>query len=161
MRVTKSKLLFVTFCAVFALFVYAVKAQAQGISSIVSLFSKKQIEIVIATPVPTPTPVLWTMAQKITEAKSLLKDVVLTVGDEPISYTETRYTSVNGKLAPTVKNFKEPEKQIALAVLNTSSGQIQIVTIIKRGAELIAPTGFNIDILRRPNGIIGNGWNTA
>ena len=161
MRITKSKLLFVALCAVFALFIYAVKAQAQGISSIKNLFSKKEINIVMATPIPTSTPVPWTMAQKIIEAKNLLSDVILTVGDKPIAYTETRYALVNGKLAPTVKNFKEPEKQIALAVLNTSSGQIQIVTIIKRGAELIAPTDFNIDILRRPNGIIWNGWNTA
>ncbi|MEK7217555.1 MAG: hypothetical protein AAB640_00765 [Patescibacteria group bacterium] len=148
-------------CAVFALFIYALGAQAQSISSIVNLFSKKQIEIVIASPVATSTPVPWTIAQKIIEAKNLLKDVVLTVGEKPIAYTETRYMLVNGKLAPTIKSFKEPEKQIALAVLNTSSGQIQIVTIIKRGVELVAPAGFNIDILRRPNGIIWNGWNTA
>ena len=156
-------------CAIFALSVYALKAQAQSISSIVNLFSKKQVEIVIASPSTTPTPVPWTIAQKITEAKELLKDVTLMVGNKPISYTETRYTSVKGKLAPTVKNFKEPEKQIALAVLDTLSGQVQIVTIIKRGAELIVPTGpdapggvnWNISILQRPTGIIWNGWNTA
>ena len=79
---------------------------------------------------------------KIIEAKNLLKDVVLTVGEKPIAYTETRYMLVNGKLAPTIKSFKEPEKQIALAVLNTSSGQIQIVTIIKRGVELVCSGGF-------------------
>lgn len=127
------------------------------------LFSNIQIIVTptptpVATPIPTPS---WTTAQKIIEAKNLLKDVSLTVGDKPIAYTETRYTSVNGKLAPTVKNFKEPEKQIALAVLNTQSGQIQIVTVTKRGSELIVPSGFNIDILQRPNGIIWNGWNTA
>lgn len=127
------------------------------------LFSNRQIIVTptpVATSLPIPTPI-WTMTQKIAEAKNLLKDVVLTVGDKPISYAETRYTLVKGKLAPTVKNFKEPEKQIALAVLDTSSGRIQIMTIIKRGAELIAPTGWNIDILQRPNGIIWNGWNTA
>ena len=148
-------------CAIFALSIYALKAQAQSISSIVSLFSKKQIDIVIATPIPTPTAVPWTITQKISEAKNLLKDRILTVGDKPIVYTETRYTSVNGKIALTAKKFKEPEKQIALAVLDTVSGQIQVITIIKRGAELIAPAGWNINILQRPNGIIWNGWNTA
>ena len=148
-------------CAIFAMFFYASQIEAQSLSSLTNLFSKKQIEVVIAPLIATPTPVLWTIAQKITEAEGLLKGITLAVGDKDIAYTETRYTSVNGKLALTLKNFKEPEKQIALAVLDTLSGQIQVVTIIKRGGELIAPAGWNMNILQRPNGIIWNGWNTA
>ncbi|OGM97452.1 MAG: hypothetical protein A2735_01835 [Candidatus Yanofskybacteria bacterium RIFCSPHIGHO2_01_FULL_41_21] len=136
---------------------------AQNIPILMGLFSPRQIivtptPVITATPIPTP---VWTVSQKITEAKELLRNTTLTVGNKPIAYTETRYTSVKGKLALTVKSFKEPEKEIALAILNISSGEIKIVTIIKRGAELIAPSGFNINILRRPNGIIWNGWNTA
>lgn len=168
MQINKSKLLFTMTCAVLVLSIYASQAKAQSIASIVNLFSKKQINIVI-TPAPSPTPVPWTIAQKIIEANELLKNITLTVGDKPITYTETRYTLVNGKIAPTVKSFKEPEKQIALAVLDTSTGKIQVVTITKHGADLIAPSGpdapggvnWNIDILQRPNGIIWNGWNTA
>lgn len=167
MRIKKSKLIFVVSCGVFVLLFFTSQVDAQNISALTSLFSKKQIEVVI--PSPSATPVPWTIAQKIIEAKNLLKDIALTVGDKPIAYTETRYTSVNGKLALTAKNFKEPEKQIALAVLDTSTGRIQVVTIIKRGADLIAPTGpaapggvnWNINILQRPTGIIWNGWNTA
>jgi len=171
MKTAKSKVLLIALGSFLVLSFYISQVYAQNLSAnlstLASIFSKKQIEIV--TTIPIPTPVSWTIAQKIIEAKNLLKDVVLEVGDKPISYTETRYTLVNNKLAPTIKNFKEPEKQIALAVLDTSSGQIQIVTIVKRGAELIAPTGpdalggvnWNIDILQRPNGIIWNGWNTA
>src|SRR3989344_2929789 len=136
---------------------------AQNIPILMGLFSPRQIivtptPVITATPIPTP---VWTVSQKITEAKELLRNTTLTVGNKPIAYTETRYTSVKGKLALTVKSLKEPEKEIALAILNISSGEIKIVTIIKRGAELIAPSGFNINILRRPNGIIWNGWNTA
>ena len=54
-------------CAVFALFIYALGAQAKSISLIVNLFSKKQIEIVIVSPIPTP--VSWTMAQKLLKPK--------------------------------------------------------------------------------------------
>ncbi len=163
MRIKKSKLLLISAGAVFAVFLYSAPAQAASISasisSLTNLFSQKQIEIII--PSPTAPPVPWTISQKITEAENLLKGVTLTVGDNDIAYTETRYTLVNGKLAPTVKNFKEPEKQIALAVLDTVSGQIQIVTIVKHGADLIAPPGWNINILQRLSGIIWNGWNTA
>jgi len=161
MSIIKSKFLLIILGIILSLSFYVSQVHAQNLSSFISLFSKKQIDVVIATPIPTPTAVPWTISQKITEAKNLLKDRILTVGDKPIAYTETRYTSVNGKIAPTTKNFKEPEKQIALAVLDTASGQIQVVTIIKRGADLIAPTGWNINILQRPNGIIWNGWNTA
>ncbi len=160
MRIKKSKLIFLTLAAVSAVSFCVSRVEAKSLSSLVSIFSKKQIEVVIS-PTTTPTPVLWTISQKIAEATNLLKDIILTVGDKPIAYTETRYTSVNGKLAMTVKNFKEPEKQIALAVLDTSSGKIQVITVIKRGAELIAPSGWNINILQRPSGIIWNGWNTA
>jgi len=159
MRIKKTKLLFIITCVLAAIFICVSQVKAQSISSLIGLFSQKHIEVVIAP--PTPTPALWTISQKITEAKNLLKDTILTVGNNPIAYTEIRYTSINGKLTPTVKNFKEPEKQIALAVLDTSSGQIQVITIIKRGAELIAPAGWNINILQRPSGIIWNGWNTA
>lgn len=161
MRIIKSKLLLIFLGAVLALSFYVSRADAHGLSLLANIFSKKQIDVVIASSTATPTPVPWTIAQKITEAQGLLKNITLTVGNKDIAYTETRYTSVNGKLASTTKNFKEPEKQIALAVLDTSSGEIQIITIIKRGAELIAPAGWNINILQRPNGIIWNGWNTA
>ncbi len=141
--------------------VFVSQTQAKSISFLTNIFSKKQIDIVAVSVTTTPTPISWTMDKKIAEAKELLKDTTLAVGDKDIAYSETRYTSVNGKLAPTVKNFKEPEKQIALAVLDTTTGTIQVITIIKRGSELIPPSGWNIDIMQRPNGIIWNGWNTA
>lgn len=160
MKIAKLKLLLAIFRSVFVILFCVSQVKAQSISSLTGLFSKKQIDIVVS-PSLTPTPVPWIISQKIIEAEGLLKNATLTVGDKDIAYTETRYTLVNGKLAPTVKSLKEPEKQIALAVLDTSSGQIQIVTIIKRGAELIAPAGWNINIIQRLTGIVWNGWNTA
>ncbi|MBP9822091.1 MAG: hypothetical protein KBC81_01445 [Candidatus Pacebacteria bacterium] len=159
MKINKLKFLVTTAGVVFVVSFSLTQVHAQIIPSIKNIFSKKQVEIII--PSTSPTPVPWVMSEKIKEAKGLLKDVILEVGDNPIAYSETRYMLVNNKLAPTKKNFKEPEKQIALAVLDTVSGNIQVVTIIKRGIELIPPSGWNIDILQRPNGIVWNGWNTA
>ena len=159
MRFSYSKKIIISFyLCVVAITGYVFTAHANMLPSVAGLFYSKQIDVVVSA---SPTPIPWTFSEKIIEAESLLKNATPTVGDTPIAYTETRYTLVNAKLAPTVKSFKEPEKQIDLAVLDTSSGAIQIVTIVKHGAELIAPSGWNIDILQRPNGIKWNGWNTA
>lgn len=165
-----SKILVGVFVVVVLVLAGSLQVYAKNISSVIGLLSGKKITV---TPVPvsvTPTPLpTWTVAEKIIEAKNLLQGITLIVGDKNIEYTEARYMSVNGKIAETLKKFKEPEKEIALTVLDTSTGEIQIIKIIKRGAELIIPpelnisdnTKWNIDILQRPNGIIWNGWNTA
>jgi hypothetical protein len=122
-----------------------------------SFFSNTKVDIIPAL----PTPELWTMPQKIIEAEILLKDITLFVGDTDVKYTETRFGSIKGAIATSTKNFKEPIKQIALAVLNTNSGQVQKVLITKIGADLIASAGWNIEVLQRANGIRWNGRNTA
>ena len=165
-----SKIALGIFVVVVLVLVGSLQVYAKNISSVIGLLSGKKITVtpvpVSTTPTPEPT---WTVAEKIIEAKNLLQGTTLIVGDKNIEYTEARYMSVNGKIAETLKKFKEPEKEIALAVLDTLTGEIQIIKIIKRGAELIIPpelniasnTKWNIDILQRPNGIIWNGWNTA
>ena len=141
------------------------RANAYTLPSLKKLFTNQEISVLI-TPLPTPLPnpvPTWTMTQKILEAKELLKNIqtTLKVGAQSISYSESRFTSVNGKIMPTLRNFKEPEKEIGLAVLNFTTGDIKIIIITKRGADLIAPVSWNIDILQRPNGIRWNGRNTA
>ncbi len=141
------------------------RANAYTLPSLKKLFTNQEISVLI-TPLPTPLPnpvPTWTMTQKILEAKELLKNIqtTLKVGAQSISYSESRFTSVNGKIMPTLRNFKEPEKEIGLAVLNFTTGDIKIIIITKRGADLIAPASWNIDILQRPNGIRWNGRNTA
>ncbi len=118
---------------------------------------------VISTAITTPTPVLWTIESKIAEAHQLLADVKLKVGTQDISYTEDRISQdpATGQTTVTTRTFKEPEKEIALAALDTKTGEISIIRIIKRGADLIVPDGWNISILERPNGIRWNSWNTA
>ena len=121
-----------------------------------SLGTGAQISVVF-TPEPMPTPLPWTLKDKILEAKALLAGVTLKVGKTNIVYTEDRI----GGASITKKTLKEPEKEIALAALNTDTGEISIIKIVKHGGELIAPTGWIISITPRANGIRWNAWNTA
>ncbi len=151
----KSKLSIGILCVSLLVVVGAFQVQANT-----GLFSVRQIVISVtptisATPTPTPT---WTFVQKIAEAKELLKNAKPGVFGEPITYTEQRYSAL-GK--STNKDIKEPEKEIALALLNTVTGDIKTLMIRKRGADLIAPQGWQIEVLQRPSGIRWNGWNTA
>ncbi len=125
-------------------------------ASAFSLGTGAQISVVI-TPTPTPTPVVWTLHSKIAEAKAMLAGMTLKVGLTDITYTEDRITPAS----ISKKTLKEPEKEIALGILNTDTGEIKIIKITKRGADLIAPSSWSISITPRANGIRWNSWNTA
>jgi hypothetical protein len=76
----------------------------------------------------------------------------LTVGSR-----EYRYTEVRGG-AP--RTYKDPEKTIHLGLVNPLSCETDIVTIRKRGDDLVAPDGYVIEAVRRANGIRWNNWAT-
>lgn len=141
----------------------SLQVYAESIPALTGMFASREIivnptPVRTATPVPTPT---WTITQKISEAQALLKDAQPGVFGEPITYTEQRFSGAIGKLSSNLKTIKEPEKEIALAVLNTQTGEVKKLVIRKRGAELITPSGWTIEVLQRPSGIRWNGWNTA
>jgi len=113
---------------------------------------------VVFSPSPTPAPSAWTFQDKIAEAKQMLAGMTLKVGTANISYVENRISST-GSISK--KTIKDPEREIALAALNTETGEISIFKITKRGAELIAPSDWQITIISRVNGINWNAWNTS
>jgi hypothetical protein len=82
----------------------------------------------------------------------LLAPVELFVGTKEYRYTEKR--------AGSVSVFKDPEKQIALELLNTEDCSLSQVIITKRGDALIAPPGYDIEVVARVNGIRWNNWAT-
>ncbi len=154
MKLRKSlKLIFASLAGAFVLIgIIVIRTDAMAFS----LGTGAQISVVI-TPTPVPTPPVWTFKDKIAEAKSMLTGMVLKVGLSDITYTEDRITP--GSISK--KTIKEPEKEIALGILNTDSGEVKVVKISKRGADLIAPSNWAISITPRANGIRWNSWNTA
>jgi hypothetical protein len=160
-KLLKPKILIPSLIILAAIIVSAFTVSAQVLPSLTGLISARDI-VVTATPTPSvsPTPT-WTIEQKIAEGKQLLQNVQPKVFGDPITYTEQRFSGSNGILTEHDKQLKEPEKEIALAVLNTQTGEVKVIFIRKRGADLIAPPGWNIDVLQRPSGIRWNGWNTT
>lgn len=134
-----------------------------GLALPASLFQAKLIKYsYTVTPTPSATPVPWTVQSKIDDAKVLLSKIPLKVGTVDIAYTEDRVAqNSSGVLTTSKRQLKEVEKEIALAVLDQDTGDLKTIVIDKKGGDLIAPAGWQIDILARPNGIRWNAWNTA
>lgn len=100
---------------------------------------------------PAPVPKCDRLEQ-IDNAEKLLKPVELSVGTKDYRYTEKR--------AGKVTAFKDPEKQIALELLDVEKCTLDQVIITKRGDKLIAPSGYVIEAVTRANGIRWNNWAT-
>ncbi len=98
--------------------------------------------------------------KKLQEAQVLLKDVKVRVGNEKIPYTERRVLSDGGKTSVSQQNFKDYEREIALVLLHEKTGKLDVVKVVKRGAELISPKGYKIEVVERMNGIRWNHWAT-
>ncbi len=92
------------------------------------------------------------IAQSIKDARTLLEPVPVALGKRVFRYTERRNNAV--------KTYRDPEKTIALAFMDTTTCALQVTTITKRGQQLISPTGFAIEAVRRSNGIQWNNWAT-
>mgnify|MGYP001614317181 CR=1 FL=1 len=89
---------------------------------------------------------------KIDESRSLLEPITLNVGSNEYRYTEAR--------AGRTLMFKDPEKDIALALMNLETCELRTVVVTKRGDTLITPREYDIDVVRRANGIRWNNWAT-
>lgn len=90
--------------------------------------------------------------EQIHKAEELLKPVELSVGTKPYRYSERR--------AGGLVSFTDPEKQIALELLDEKNCTLSQVVITKQGDKLIAPAGYDIEAVTRVNGIRWNNWAT-
>ena len=88
----------------------------------------------------------------IEEAQAALESIAVSVGEKTYRYVERR--------AGSNVIFKDPEKTIALALMDSQTCAIQTVVITKRGSDLYAPSGYTIETVRRSNGIQWNNWAT-
>lgn len=92
------------------------------------------------------------VSEQIVKAQQALESVQVTLGTKLYRYSEQRLGSI-------VK-FNEPETQIALELLEPISCTMREIIITKRGNALIAPSGYDIGVVRRANGIQWNYWAT-
>lgn len=103
----------------------------------------------------------WTIKDKIIQAREILEGVDLFVGEDKITYYENRIEAdSSGKIYTANVQRSEEAKEIALAVLNTETGEIKIVVIKKEGESLQGPSDMSIEVVTRPSGIRWNYWNT-
>lgn len=120
------------------------------------------------SPAPQPTPP-WTLLNKILEPDPNFDNIELKIGNKDIAYLEDRYLrDVNGNITfdgngqirkeKIVRN--DPEREIALKLLNLKTGTTEIIKIKKHGDKLIAPAGYDIGIYERLSGISWNAHNT-
>lgn len=111
----------------------------------------------------TESPVIetWTWQQKLTEADELLKNIDLFVGEKEIPYTENRFQTVGDRIIRITQHRSDVERQLALVLLNTNTGQEKLVIVTHRGNDLISPKDMPIEIVEMPSGIRWNDWNTA
>ncbi|MEK7514908.1 MAG: hypothetical protein AAB608_00805 [Patescibacteria group bacterium] len=100
------------------------------------------------------------MRTLLAQAEALLKDAPISVGELPLTYAEQRIVNNGGGPAVVNREFTDVERQLALAVLDKKSGEISIVPVIKRGADVVASDGYRISIAPRANGIAWNYWAT-
>jgi len=102
----------------------------------------------------------WTYSEKLDEARKILAKTTPTVGTQEYTFSESRFLMSNGQLKMIQREFKEPELDIPLAVMEKATGKIRVVTITMKNGSIISPTDFPVNIEFRSNGIGWNWWNT-
>jgi hypothetical protein len=106
----------------------------------------------------------WNYLDKLYEAENLVASASLTlkVGTKDIVYSERRI-NLNAKGIPIIssKRMTDPEREIALVISDTKSGDLELVKITERGNDLTYPMEYEIRNVERSNGITNNAWNTC
>lgn len=125
----------------------------------------------------------WNILNKLSEKDDELAKVPISVGQKEFIYFENRisilpyYTeydcdnrngiwddSLGVCKSVTSKRLTEKEMVIGLKLLNTETGKVSVIPISTKinvdGVRVIAPNGYKIETVERPNGIRWNLWNT-
>lgn len=104
----------------------------------------------------------WTLLGKIDENEDDLKNVQLKIGKRKYTHEEERIVyNAQGQIISSRKiKITDFERGMALKLLNLDTGMTEIIKITKRGKILTTPAGYDIRVVKRQNGIEGNGRNT-
>lgn len=109
-----------------------------------------------------PTIIEWGLIDKMDEKEDEFLATPLWLGTKTISFYENRILE-NGSI--TKKRLKDEERDVVLKILNTQSGEVRVIKVRigitpKNGLNVISPSGYQIDLVSRSNGIRWNKWNT-
>ncbi len=112
--------------------------------------------------IPKNDPVTCSILDKIDENDSELAGIKLKIGNIKYSYEESRiFRNPDGSVSSISKvKFSEPEKEIALMLLNIRTCRTEIIKVSKRGDRLIVPAGYDIRPVERASGLTWNAFNT-
>src|SRR3989338_9054520 len=120
---------------------------------------------------------------KLAEKDDELARVPVSIGSKEIVYYENRYTVLSYKTqaecdkrkglwdesievcrSVSQKRSTDKERVLGLKLLNTETGEVEVIAIQTKidinGVSVVAPDGYQIEIVERPNGIRWNWWNT-
>lgn len=125
----------------------------------------------------------WNILDKLTEKDDELSKVSVSIGPQEMVYYENRISVLsygtqgeclkkhgvwdevhNLCKSITRKRLLDKERTIGLKLLNVETGSVEVIKaqtkITKDGVNIIAPEGYQIETVERPNGIRWNYWNT-
>ena len=162
----KGRLLQFLFCLILTggILVFSVSIRGEHLS-----FLESEAITVVQTQRIQPVTPFWSLLDKILEPDPTLENIQLKVGESDISYYEEKFVrddqgniKINSHGIPRRERVlvKDPEREIALKLLNIKTGVTEIVKITKKGSELIAPMGYDIEVVERLSGITWNAHNT-
>lgn len=156
--------LLLLFILTLILFVFGLKPNAQAFD--LSVLPSRTISIEVQGPDVSPTPLVpvWNFLDKLQEAKNLVasSSFNLQVGKKDIVYYEKRITlNSAGNITVSNKRLTDPEREIALVLIDLKSGDLETIKITERGNSITSPKGYDIKNVERPNGITNNAWNTC
>ena len=125
----------------------------------------------------------WSILDKLAEKDNELAKVPVLIGHKEVVYYENRYTllphktqiecdkrkglwSEKDQVCKSIvrKRASDKEMTLGLKLLNTETKEVEVIAIQTKinidGVSVVAPNGYRIEIVERPNGIRWNWWNT-
>lgn len=120
---------------------------------------------------------------KLAEKDNELMKVPVSISKKEIAYYENRYTIIPNKTQTECekkgnlwdeksnvckvvsrKRSTDKERVLGLKLLNTKTREVEVISVQTKitinGVNIVAPDGYQIGIVERPNGIRWNWWNT-
>lgn len=127
-------------------------------------FTVASIAEVIPAIIEEPKNIFSEIENKIIQCDEKLSILNLRVDSKELNFHEDRIVRTDTGISQSRKKLSDHPREIGLCLLNSKTGDVHIVTIATKilgdGVQIINPTGYEISIVPRDNGIKWNYWNT-